>query len=109
MAKFNIIHFDFANNEYEILVTSFGEYKRLGGGRDYLDLYSKIKEDAKLHERNYISLMDRALSGIEVSDSKINHEGLCAQALWHLLSIMFNKPRREVSYRNFHLEEFNKL
>lgn len=104
-----IIHYDFDNLEYTILISSFDEYKSNGGPRDMFDAYSRIKEMAKQHESNYIQLMDMSLSGIDVNDKQINKEALEAQALWHLLSLWFNKPKRKVSYRNFDLTEFNKL
>ena len=95
--------------EESVLVHSFEEYKKLGGKRDVLDLYAFVKERAKREESNYISAMDQALSGIEVSDDYLRKQRLRAQANWYLLHLWFNKPLRKVSFSNFDLDEFNRL
>ena len=92
-----------------ILIHSFDEYKVKGGKMDMLDAYAKFKERAKEYESHYISLMDQALSGIEVPVAVIRGYKLLAQVFWTLLSEWFNRPLRTVSYRTFTLEEFNKL
>jgi hypothetical protein len=95
--------------EESILVHSFEEYKKLGGKRDMLDLYAFIKERAKREESNYISAMDQALSGLEVSDDYLRKQRLRAQANWYLLHLWFSKPLRTVDFSTFDLSEFNRL
>ena len=95
--------------EESILIHSFEDYKKQGGKRDMLDLYAFVKERAKKEEGRYISAMDQALSGLEVSDDYLRKQRLIAQANWYLLHLWFKKPLREVSFSNFDLEEFNRL
>lgn len=78
-----------------IIVKSFQEYKDLGGKLDILDAYSLTKERAKKYEGNYISLMDMACSGIEVSEDNIRRNRLLAQVFWTILHMWFNKPRNK--------------
>lgn len=92
-----------------IIVKSFQEYKDLGGKLDILDTYALTKERAKKYEDAYISLMDMALSGIEVDEDNIRRNRLLAQVFWTILHLWFNKPLRVVSYSTFNLEEFERL
>ena len=95
--------------EESILIKSFEEYKTKGGNRDMLDVYAFIKERAKKYEGEYISLMDQACSGIEVSDSYIRECQLASNALWYILHLWFDKPIRKANYSTFNLQEFNRL
>ena len=95
--------------EESILIHSFEDYKKQGGKRDMLDLYAFVKERAKREEINYISAMDQALSGIEISDNYLKKQRLRAQANWYLLHLWFGKPLRKVSFGDFDLDEFNRL
>lgn len=92
-----------------LLVDSFELYKKLGGTRDELDLYSHLKEQAKMYENNYIQAMDMDISGIPVDKKIIRRNKLLAQVHWYILHKWFGKPLRIVSFYNFSLEEFNKL
>lgn len=92
-----------------LLVDSFELYKKLGGTRDELDLYSHLKEQAKRYESNYIQAMDMNLSGIQVNRKIIRMNRLLAQVHWYIIHKWFNKPLRIVDYNNFSLEEFNRL
>ena len=92
-----------------LLVDSFKLYKKLGGTRDELDLYSHLKEQAKRYELNYVQAMDMALSGINVDEKIIRRNRLLAQVHWYIIHKWFNKPLRIVNFYNFSLEEFNKL
>jgi len=92
-----------------LLVDSFELYKKLGGTRDELDLYSYLKEQAKKYESNYIQAMDMDLSGIPVNRKIIRMNRLRAQVHWYIIHKWFNKPLRIVDYNNFSLEEFNRL
>ena len=92
-----------------LLVDSFELYKKLGGTRDELDLYSHLKEQAKRYESNYIQAMDMDLSGIQVNRKIIRMNRLLAQVHLYIIHKWFNKPLRIVDYNNFSLEEFNRL
>ena len=92
-----------------LLVDSFELYKKLGGTRDELDLYSHLKEQAKRYELNYIQSMDMNLSGIQVNRKIIRMNRLLAQVHWYIIHKWFNKPLRIVDYNNFSLEEFDRL
>ena len=92
-----------------LLVSSYQEYKDLGGTRDQFDVYSINKERAKKYELNYIQGNDMALSGIPVDENLIQKNRLLAQIHWYILHKWFNKPLRVVRFRDFDLKEFNKL
>lgn len=103
--------FEIEDIKTSLLIHSYDEYKSKGGIRSQFDLYAKIKEAAKEHEGNYISLMDQMLSGIPIpnGDMRANIIRFTAQAYWLLLHELFGAPIRYVSYNNFDLNEFNKL
>lgn len=92
-----------------IIVSSYEEYKLLGGTRNKYDMYAKIKEDAKQNESSYISYIDQSCSGIDIPEEAIKYKKFKAQALWNILSLWFGAPLRIVSYRTFNLDEFNEL
>lgn len=92
-----------------VLVHSFEEYKNKGGKKDAFDTFAAFKERAKQYEGMYISAMDQALSGIDVSDDIIYKLQCQAQVYWYLLHLWFKKPLRRVDYNTFDLNEFNNL
>lgn len=95
--------------EEAILIRSYEEYKSKGGTRDMLDAYSRLKEEAKKYEGDFIQMMDMDLSGIPVNREQIYYCRDIAQAFWTIIHLWFHKPLRTVSYISFSLKEFNNL
>lgn len=95
--------------EKVIMDVVYKEYADYRANHDMLDTYAFCKRNAMHYEGDYISDMDMSLSGIPVSESVIKKDKYTAQTWWDIIHLAFKKPRRIVSFANFHPDEFDKL
>lgn len=89
-----------------VTVTSYSEYKLLGGVRNSYQMYFKILSRARHYEGEYISLIDKACSNIPVNRDEISLYKIRAQALYVLLELWFNEKAKVVDYATFDFQEF---
>lgn len=89
-----------------VTVTSYSEYKLLGGTRTSYQMYFKILSRARSYEGEYVSSIDKACSGIDVDRDKISLCKAKAQALYVLLELWFNEKAKVVDYATFDFQEF---